>query len=63
MHMRVPEYYEEIEGWGEQINDGVLLNFNANLHNMETNQSVVVSIRFWPFLVVAAMWFHFLSRL
>ena len=63
MYTRVPEFYEGIEKWGEQITDGVLLTFNANLHNLESDNYVPVSVRFWPFLVVAAMWFHFLSRL
>ena len=62
-NVRIPEYYEEIEKWGEEVFDGMLLTFNANIHNFETNSSVPVSVRFWPFLVLASMWFHILSRL
>lgn len=31
--IRVPEFYESIEVWGELIGDETLINFNANLRN------------------------------
>lgn len=62
-HQRAPRYYEAIEGWGELIEDDLILTFNANLHNFELNERFPVSIRFWPFLVIAAMWIHFFARL
>lgn len=35
--IRVPEYYEAIEQWGELIEDPLILTFNANLHNFNKN--------------------------
>ena len=60
---RDPQYYEEIEYWGEIIDSALLLDFNANLHNFHEDIDNVVSVRFWPFLVVTALWIYFFSRL
>lgn len=40
-----------------------MINMSANLHNLNRDANIVVSVRFWPFLVVAVMWIYFLSRL
>lgn len=61
--IRVPEYYEAIEQWGELIEDPLILTFNANLHNFNKNSDVLVSVRFWPFIMVSAWWIYFLARL
>ena len=39
------------------------MNLNANLTNLNEDEDVIVSIRFWPFLVVAALWIYFFARL
>ena len=61
--LRNPEYYEAIEKWGEIIDDGLVLTFNANLHNFDTNTDIFVSVRFWPFLALTGLWVYFISRL
>jgi hypothetical protein len=62
-HIRIPDYYESIQVWGELIKDETLINFQANLRNIDDSSSAIVSVRFWPFIVVTAIWLHFFARL
>ena len=61
--VREPRFYESIEKWGELIEDDFILNLNANLRNLDDDRDVIVSVRFWPFLVVTSLWLYFFARL
>ena len=61
--LREPTYTQTLGDWGEIIEDELILRFNANMRNFDDDDDLFVSVRFWPFLVVTAMWIYLFSRL